>query len=129
MQARAAHEAPHPLMDRIKQTLVWFALLSVLSGGVAWLFSIKEAANEAVRVSGEAKAAADKANVALENKADKQDVQQMKQEIREDLADIKRDLRSLRADRTQRFGPDVTVRHVKPAGGPSSPQADPPNKP
>jgi hypothetical protein len=125
-KAAPAHEHPNPpgLTGWLKQTMLWLGLVTVLSGGIAWLFSIKEAANEAVRVSTEAKTAADKANVALEQKADKADVQQMKDEIRQDLKDIKLDLRYLRGEST-----DVTVRHLRPHTMLSNPSTVPKHTP
>lgn len=116
-----AHDnQPAPgLTERAKQVITWLTLITVLGGGIAWLFSIKEAADESVRISREAKDIADKTNAALAEKADKADVRA----LHEDLQEIKRDVHSIR------FGNDVTVRHIRPTRGTASRVTASPNTP
>lgn len=103
------------IIQGIKVILLWGALITLLGGGIAWLFSIKESADEAVRMAGEAKT--DVQQVKTQMQEITLQVQQMKLQTHEDLMDIKRELRYLRGDST-----DVTVRRVKPPGTQPIPQ-------
>lgn len=93
-------------------------LLTVLLGGVSWLFSVKETAQDAAKTAQQTAVQVQQLSTKVDGKADKAEVQQMRTEIRDDLKEIKRQLFLMNGGR------DVTWVKRPPKAMPSSPKVE-----